>query len=138
MSERVDLLHHRLQTRKAEKIRTTQATQDAIDLLYSVTHVIRDLLKLREGVMTSDVQRATGSTARLRSRFLKLSPLNPDVRPRTNELMALVKSAIEAVLRANVSEGTKAFARKSLQNWTMQRTCSQPRGEQITWSDDDS
>ena len=135
VSERVDLLHHRLETRKAEKIRTTQSTQDAIDLLYSVTQVIRELLKLREGVMTSDVQRAIGRATGLRTRFLQLSPLNPDVRPRANELVALVKSAIEAVLRANVSEGTKAFARKSLQQWS---TCSQqPRGEKVTWDSDD-
>ena len=87
VSERVDLLHHRLETRKAENIRTTQSTQDAIDLLYSVTQVIRELLKLREGVMTSDVQRAIGRATGLRTRFLQLSPLNPDVRPRTNELV---------------------------------------------------
>ena len=37
VSERADLLHNRLEMRRAEKIRTTQSTQDGIDLLYSVT-----------------------------------------------------------------------------------------------------
>ena len=71
---------------------------------------------LREGTMTSDVQRAIGRATGLRSRFLQLSALTQDIRPSTNELEALVKSAFEAVARANVSEGTKALARKSLQH----------------------
>ena len=137
VSERADLLHNRLETRRAEKIRTTQSTQDGIDLLYSVTQVIRELLKLREGVMTSDVQRAIGRATGLRSRFLQLSALTPDIRPRTNELEALVKSAFEAVARANVSEGTKALARKSLQQWSQCLARSEPRGERITWDSDD-
>ena len=135
VTERADLLHHRLERRKSQKIRTTQVTQDSIDLLYAVTQIIRELLKLREGVMVPDVQRAIGRATGLRSRFLQLSQLNPDVIPRTNELMALVKSATESVLRANVSEGTKVFARKSLQQWS---TCSQqPLGEKVTWDSDD-
>ena len=137
VSERADLLHHRLETRRSQKIRTTQSTQDAIDLLYSVTQVLRDLLTLREGVMTSDVQRAIGRATGLRSRFLQLSALTPDIRPRTNELEALVKSAFEGVLKANVSEGTETLARKSLQQWSQCLARSEPRGERVTWDSDD-
>ena len=90
---------------------------------------------LRDGVMVPDVQKTLGRATGLRGRFLEeLSPLNPDIRPRTNELEAVIKSAFEAVLRANVSEGAKALARRTMAQWTK---CSEPRGERITWDSDE-
>ena len=47
--------------------------------------------------MVPDVQKTLGRATGLRRRFLELSLLNPDIRPRTNELEALIKSAFEAV-----------------------------------------
>ena len=134
VSERADLLHNRLNARRSQKIRTPQNIQDGIDSLYAVTQTIRELLRLRDGVMVADVQKTLGRATGLRRRFLELSPLNPDIRPRTNDLEALIKSAFEAVLRANVSEGTKALARRNMAQWTK---CSEPRGERITWDSDD-
>ena len=76
------------------------------------------------------MQRAIGRATGLRGRFLKLSPLNPDIRPRTNELEALVKSSFEGVVRANVSEGTKALARMQEESATVE---SVPGTQRTPW-----
>jgi hypothetical protein len=133
VSERAALLHNRLEVRRSLKIRTTQPTQNAIETLYAVTQSMSELYRLRDGLSVPDVQNAIGRAMVLKRRFLHLTEHNTDVRPRTNELEALVKSAIEAVLRADVSEGTKSFARRSLQQWT---ACSQPQGERVAFDSD--
>ena len=134
VSERVDLLHHRSDVRRAQGVRTTNDTQQAIDGLYATSKGLKEVSKLSSGTLIQDVDGALGRAMVLRRRFATLASLAPDIRPRLVELERIVKKAIETVLRAPVSDGTKAVAKRALNQWT---ACDpEPEGERVSWDSD--
>ena len=53
-AEWADLLHHRLEARRAASVRTTNETQQAIDTLHAMGVCLRELERLRDGVPVAE------------------------------------------------------------------------------------
>ena len=59
-AERCMLLHHRLESRKSQRIRTSNDAQNAIQTLYACCMIVRDVWKLSAGGGVADVERTVG------------------------------------------------------------------------------
>ena len=123
-AEWADLLHHRLQARRAASVRTTTETQEAIDTLYALGVCLRELVRLRDGAHVADTVGALGRASVVRGRYDAASSLVPSVRPRSSELERLVRGAADAVLRGQASDGTKQGCREACPGAVVPSPCT--------------
>ena len=135
-AEWADLLHHRLEARRAASVRTTNETQQAIDTLHALGVCLRELERLRDGAHVADVIGALGRASVVKRRWEAAAALAPSVRPRTPELVRLVREAVGSVLRGQASPGTKAAAQRVEAQWAPRPAPPQERGERIAWDSD--
>ena len=133
-SENADLLHHRLESRRAQSVRTTNETANSILAVYHAARSLNELNQMANGTLPHDIDGSISRCTVVRRRFLALTPYAPDIRPRTVDLERLVKSALETVLKSSLSEGTKAMARRALNQWTVCEDSQ--RGERVCWDSD--
>ena len=116
-AERCMLLHHRLESRKSQRIRTSNDAQNAIQTLYACCMIVRDVWKLSAGGGVADVERTVGKIQSLMSSWRAVSSLSP-VTPETDLLVSKVQIALSNVLKStDVSEGVKTMARRGLLQW---------------------
>ena len=116
--ERADLLRRRLETRKAAgQRRTPTKTQTAINDLYAASVAVNDLQTLSGGSLVRDVDGALGRLTVMMRRWRAVEALAPHVRARTDDLVRMIRSAIETVIGSNVSDGTKAYAKRVWGQW---------------------
>ena len=132
-SENADLLHHRLESRRAQSVRTNE-TANSILAVYHAARSLNELNQMANGTLPHDIDGSISRCTVVRRRFLALTPYAPDIRPRTVDLERLVKSALETVLKSTLSEGTKAMARRALNQWTVCEDSQ--RGERVCWDSD--
>ena len=135
-AEWADLLHHRLEARRAASVRTTNETQQAIDTLHALGVCLRELERLRDGAHVADVIGALGRASVVKRRWEAAAALAPSVRPRTSELVRLLREAVGSVLRGQASAGTKAAAQRLQAQWAPRPAAPQERGERIAWDSD--
>lgn len=135
VKERADLLRRRLEARRATKgARTPSRTQAAILVLHAASVGVHDLETLSGGSLVRDVDGALGRLSVIMRSWRDVASLAPHTTPRTEDVVRMVKSAIDTVLQSNVSEGTKAHARRVWAQW-----CPAPRsaqGTRVQWDSD--
>ena len=68
-AEWADLLHHRLEARRAASVRTTNETQQAIYMLHALGVCLRELERLRDGAHVADVIGALGRASVVKRRW---------------------------------------------------------------------
>ena len=84
----------------------------------------------------ADVIGALGRASVVKRRWEAAAALAPSVRPRTPELVRLVREAVGSVLRGQASAGTKAAAQRVEAQWAPRPVPPQERGERIAWDSD--
>ena len=130
VKERADLLHHRLESRRSQGVRTTLPTQDAIQLLHSASTTILDLQKLIAGGQVQNVDRTLTLCMGIRRQYLAVAELSPETPTRVDALQALVKGAIQKLLGVQSQmQGTRALAERALAQWTAAPAVQ--RGERV-------
>ena len=67
--------------------------------------------------MVRDVDGALGRLSVIMRRWRAVQSLAPHATPRTDDLVRMVKSAVDIVLASNVTESTKAQARRLWSQW---------------------
>ena len=97
---------------------------------------LRELERLRDGAHVTDVIGALGRASVVKRRWEAAASLAPSVRPRTPELVRLVREAVGSVLRGQASAGTKAAAQRVQAQWAPRPAAPQERGERIAWDSD--
>ena len=118
VKERADLLRSRLEARRAVgNRRTPTKTQTAIGDLYAASIAVYDLQTLSGGNLVRDVDGALGRLSVIMRRWRAVQSLAPHATPRTDDLVRMVKSAVDIVLASNVTESTKAQARRLWSQW---------------------
>ena len=115
--------------------------QNAILTVYSTAVVMAEVEEMSNGVRLEDMDAALARASTLRRKFMSLIPLAPDVRPRTEAVSRMVKSAIDSVIqRSETAEGRRALAKRALLPWStpsqVPQTSQEPRGEMIGWDSD--
>ena len=133
-SENADLLHHRLESRRTQSVRTTNETANSILAVYHAARSLNELNQMANGTLPHDIDGSISRCTVVRRRFLALTPYASYIRPITVDLERLVKSALETVLKSSLSEGTKAMARRALNQWTVCEDSQ--RGERVSWDSD--
>jgi uncharacterized small protein (DUF1192 family) len=136
-AERCALLHHRLENRKAARIRTPNDAQNAIQTLYTCCMTVRNVWKLRVGRRIPDVERAVAKMQGLMPSWRAVSTLAL-VTPETARLTSMVKEALSNVIQsAEVSEGVKTMARRGLLQWGGHAQLAGPTGTSVSFDSDD-
>ena len=138
-AERCMLLHHRLESRKSQRIRTPNEAQNAIQTLYACCMTVRDVWKLSAGSAgVADVERTVGKIQSLMSSWRAVSSLSP-VTPETDLLVPKVQIALSNVLKStDASEGVKTMARRGLMQWGGHRQpAAGPSGTKVSFDSDD-
>ena len=117
-AERCILLHHRLESRRAARIRTPNEAQNAIQNLYTCSKTVRDVWLLSVGRKVADVERTVGKVQSLMPTWRAVSALAAMATPETERLVAIVRKALSNVLQSKeVNEHVKNMARRSLLQW---------------------
>ena len=89
--------------------------QNAIQAVYAASIVLFEVEELSKGVRLPDMDATLARATALRRSYMAVASLAPGVRPRTETLSRLAKTAIEAVIqRSESAEGRKALARRAL------------------------
>ena len=134
-TERCSLLHHRLETRKAAKVRTPSEAQNSITTLYSASISVREMWKLSCGKRVRDMEGAVGRAQVVMGRWRTVMSLAPTVTPKTEEMIAMVKLAMNNVTRDSGSnELVKSIARRVLLQFS--GSVAKVPGEQVSWDSD--
>lgn len=136
-AERCALLYHRLENRKAARVRTPNEAQRSIQDLYNASVSINDVWRLSQGKRVGDVERAVGKTQSLMASWravLSLFPTTPD----TERLVSIVREALSNVMKdANMREGTRDMARRALLQWSGSPRATATAGRQVNFDSDD-
>ena len=139
VAERVDLLHNRLEARKAARIRTPNEAQKDIANLYATSRALRDLHRLGTGGAV-DVEFVIGRAQSIMGSWRAVTAIAPNVDARTYEMGAIVRSALHRVLTGASSDRVKDMARRALLQWgeaaPSASTAMVRRGEKIDWDSD--
>ena len=99
VKERADLLRRRLEARRATKgARTPSRTQAAILVLHAASVGVHDLETLSGGSLVRDVDGALGRLSVIMRSWRDVASLAPHTTPRTEDVVRMVKSAIDTVL----------------------------------------
>lgn len=132
--ERFDLLHHRLETRRAAKIRTPHETQSNIHTLNILRISLRDIHNLSTGRDVLDIEGAIGRAQTVMNTWRSASSLVPTVNPRTDALLEMVKLAMANVLNGSARDNVKSAAHRVLVQFS--GGGAKPAGEQVIWDSD--
>ena len=113
--ERCDLLHNRLGTRRAAKIRTPNETQNNIHTLNLLRICLRGMHNLSTGRDALDTERAIGRAQTVMNTWRRVSSLVPVVTPNTDALIEMVKVAMKnVILDSSARDHIKSAARRVL------------------------
>jgi hypothetical protein len=128
----------RLDSRDASKhARVTMETRDIITLVGKTGMILEELVRVRDGGDATD--QSAGRATQLRQLYNRLNPLGI-VRVNTY-IRELVRNATSKVLASPTASGyvTSMYTRTA-QMWlpaTESRAAQEPRGEQVSWTDDE-
>ena len=137
-AERCMLLHDRLQTRKAERIRTPNEAQSAIQNLYIASVSIRDMWRLSEGKRVGDVEMVVGRAQSLMSTWRVVQSLVPATKANTERLISIVRKALSNVIKnTELRQMTREMARKGLVQWHGAPPSQVPGGTKVEFDSDD-
>ena len=132
--ERCDLLHNRLETRRAAKIRTPNETQSNIQTLNLLRTCLRDIHNLSTGRDVLDIERAIGRAQTVMNTWRSASSLVPTVNPRTDALLEMVKLAMANVLNGSARDHIKSAAHRVRLQFSGGGV--KAPGEQVSWDSD--
>ena len=137
-AERCALLHHRLENRKAARIRTpTTEAQNSIQTLYSCCMTVRDVWKVSMGKRVPDIERVVGKVLSLMSSWRAVSTL-AEVTPETARLTSMVREALTNVIQTESREAVKNMAKRGLIQWSGESARAVgPVGTSVTFDSDD-
>eukprot|EP00966_Prymnesium_polylepis_P000089 1964-Prymnesium_polylepis.2 len=136
-AERCALLFHRLENRKAARVRTPNEAQSSIQDLYNASVSINDVWRLSQGKRVGNVERAVGKTQSLMASWRAVQSLFPTT-PNTERLVSIVREALSNVMKdANVREGTREMARRALLQWSISPRATATAGRQVNFDSDD-